>query len=315
MFNQAGALLHLYTDGSFQLNHGGTEMGQGLYIKVAQVVARAFQVPVDTIKITATTTGKVPNTSATSASSGADLNAMAALDAAKTIQKRIISFLSDHFSIAESEIYFAKDGVHIGTQVKPLAEVATLAYGGRVQLSATGFYATPKITWDRATATGRPFYYFAYGASVSEVAIDTLTGESRILQVDILHDAGRSLNPAIDLGQVEGGFVQGAGWLTSEELVYNGQGKLTTHAPSTYKIPTCGDRALVMNIALFDGENHEDTIHKSKAVGEPPLMLANSVFLAILDAVTQSLPSRQTPILHAPATPEQILRALGQVHE
>jgi xanthine dehydrogenase large subunit len=314
MFNQAGALLHLYTDGSFQLNHGGTEMGQGLYIKVAQVVACAFHVPVETIKITATTTGKVPNTSATSASSGADLNAMAALDAAQTIQKRLVAFLAAHFSVSESEIYFSKDGVHIGRQVKTLAEVATLAYGGRVQLSATGFYATPKITWDRTTATGRPFYYFAYGASVSEVAIDTLTGESRILRVDILHDAGRSLNPAIDLGQVEGGFVQGAGWLTTEELVYNDQGKLMTHAPSTYKIPTCGDRAPIVNIALFDAENHEDTVHKSKAVGEPPLMLANSVFLAILDAVRQALPSNQAPILHAPATPEQILRALGQVH-
>ncbi len=309
--NQAGALIHIYRDGSVHLNHGGTEMGQGLFTKVAQVVAHELQIDLAQVKITATTTGKVPNTSATAASSGSDMNGMAAQAAAKTLKRRLIAFAMNHFDVAEENILFNANRVTIGNQKMSFADLIELAYLNRVQLSATGFYRTPKIHWDPATGRGRPFYYFAYGAAVSEVAIDTLTGESRLLRTDILHDVGRSLNPAIDLGQIEGGFIQGAGWLTSEELCWDDKGRLTTHAPSTYKIPTCGDRPEEMNINIWKkGENKEATVHRSKAVGEPPLMLAISVFLAIADAVSSLSDYRHAAALHAPATPEAILSAV-----
>ena len=306
--NQAGALVHVYHDGSVHLNHGGTEMGQGLNTKVAQIVAHEFQVGFESVKITATTTGKVPNTSATAASSGTDLNGMAAQAAARTIKGRMRAHLAELHQCNPDSVTFTNGRVRAGAAEMSFAEAAKACYLGRVSLSSTGFYATPKIHWDKARSRGRPFYYFAYGAAVSEVALDLLTGENRILRTDILHDAGRSLNPAIDTGQIEGGFVQGAGWLTTEELVWDGDGRLRTHAPSTYKIPACADRPPVFNVALFeDGENIEDTIHKSKAVGEPPLMLGISVLMALSHALESV--GDDYPMLDAPATPERLCLA------
>lgn len=308
--NQAGALVHVYKDGSIQLNHGGTEMGQGLHIKICQIVAEEFQVDLDRVRITSTNTSKVPNTSATAASSGADLNGKAAQIAARAIKERLIDFAVDHYKALRDSIRFESSHVFIGDKKITFKELVMQAYFNRVSLSSNGFYKTPKIYWDRPAAKGRPFYYFAYGAAVSEVIIDTLTGESRILRVDILHDVGRSLNPAIDIGQIEGGFVQGAGWLTSEELWWNNKGELKTHAPSTYKIPTGRDAPKDFRIALFDGENLEDSIHKSKAVGEPPFMLGISVFLAIRDAIHAAVGYKRVPEISAPATPEAILKAI-----
>jgi len=312
--NQAGALVHIYTDGSIHLNHGGTEMGQGLFVKVAQVVAEAFQVDIDKVKITATNTSKVPNTSATAASSGSDMNGMAADDACRKLKERLVAFAVERWQAKAGDVEFLAGRVRVGREEIPFADFIGEAYRARVPLSATGFYATPKIHWDKEKAEGRPFFYFAYGASVSEVAIDTLTGENRILRVDILHDAGKSLNPAIDLGQIEGGFVQGAGWLTTEELWWDDSGILKTDAPSTYKIPACGDRAPDMRINIWpSGENREDSIHKSKAVGEPPLMLGISAFMALSDAVASVSDYIRYPSLDAPATPERILAAVKRV--
>jgi xanthine dehydrogenase large subunit len=313
MLNQAGALVHVYSDGSIHLNHGGTEMGQGLFTKVAQVVAEEFQVDLARVKITATNTGKVPNTSATAASSGSDLNGMAAREAAVTIKRRLADFLAERHQADPSEVEFLPGRIRVKGHELSFDQAVNEAYCARISLSATGFYATPKIHWDRAAARGRPFFYFAYGAAVSEVALDTLTGENRILRADILHDCGRSLNPAIDLGQIEGGFVQGAGWLTMEELVWDEKGRLRTHAPSTYKIPACSDRPLDLRIALWHGDNTEETIYRSKAVGEPPLMLGISVFLALSDAVASAGDYRVYPALDAPATPERLLMAVEAV--
>jgi xanthine dehydrogenase large subunit len=277
--NQASALINIYADGSITLHHGGTEMGQGLFVKVAQVVAETFQVDIERIKITATATDKVPNTSATAASSGSDLNGKAAEAAALTLRGRLIDFASETYKVGRDDIEFLPGRVRIGNQTVAFEALVKEAYMARVQLTATGFYKTPKIHYDRETGRGRPFFYFAYGAAVSEVAIDTLTGENKVTRVDILHDVGRSLNPAIDLGQIEGGFVQGMGWLTMEELVWDGAGRLMTHAPSTYKIPACSDRPADFRVHIWDkGRNREKTIFRSKAVGEPPLMLAISVF-------------------------------------
>ncbi|HXH02784.1 MAG TPA: xanthine dehydrogenase molybdopterin binding subunit [Candidatus Competibacteraceae bacterium] len=313
-YNQAGALLHLYQDGTLLLNHGGLEMGQGLHTKVAQVVAREMGVDIDRIRVTATVTDKVPNTSATAASSGSDLNGKAAQDAARKLKAQLSAFAARHFGVEESAVRFERNQVLVGERAFPLQEFARMAYVARTPLSATGFYATPKIGYDRKTWSGRPFYYFAYGAAVSEVAIDTLTGEYKLTRVDILHDVGRSLNPAIDLGQVEGGFVQGMGWLTCEELWWDTQGRLRTHAPSTYKIPVCRDWPEQFNVRLLENaQNREDTIYRSKAVGEPPLMLAISVFLAIKDAVASVAEHRFSPRLDAPATPEAVLRAVEEL--
>ena len=310
--NQAGALIHVYADGSIQVNHGGTEMGQGVYVKVAQVVADVFGVPLDTIRCTATRTDKVPNTSATAASSGADLNGMAAYNAAMTIRARLENFLARTYGCAEAEIRFTPDGVVAGEAQMPFAELARRAHIGRISLSSTGYYATPDIAYDRAAHKGRPFYYFAYGAAVSEVAVDTLTGEHKVLAVDILHDVGASLNPAIDRGQVEGGFIQGQGWLTTEELVWHADGRLLTHSPATYKIPTASDRPARFTIELWNGQNVEPTINRSKAVGEPPFMLAISVFSALNRAVAATVPDKAAlPPLDAPATPECILKAIA----
>ncbi|WP_226015832.1 xanthine dehydrogenase molybdopterin binding subunit [Novosphingobium sp. FKTRR1] len=310
--NQAGALVHVYADGSIQLNHGGTEMGQGLYIKIAQVVADVFAVPVAMVRITATRTDKVPNTSATAASSGADLNGMAAQDAALKIRERMVAFLARTHGCAADDVAFTPDGVRVGGELLRFADACRKVWMGRVSLSATGFYATPDIHYDRATHKGHPFYYFAYGAAVAEVVVDTLTGEHKVLAVDILHDVGRSLNPAIDLGQIEGAFVQGQGWLTTEELVFDGKGRLLTHSPATYKIPTASDRPKRLSIALWDGANRQPTIHRSKAVGEPPFMLAISVFSALTRAIAATAPDKRAlPPLDAPATPEAILRAIA----
>jgi len=309
--NQAGALVHVYQDGSVMVNHGGTEMGQGLFQKVAQVAANVFGVGMDSIKITATDTAKVPNTSATAASSGSDLNGMAVKLACDTIKGRIVRFLSETTGIPAGDIRFEDGNVQVGSKTLTFAEVAQIAYQARVSLSATGFYKTPKLAWDRVKGQGRPFFYFAYGVAATEVVIDTLTGENRILRADVLHDAGASLNPALDIGQIEGGYVQGAGWLTTEELVWDDQGRLRSHAPSTYKIPTASDAPDVFNVALWDGENREDTIYRSKAVGEPPFMLGISAFLALSDAVAAC--GMGYPDLDAPATPERILMAATRV--
>jgi len=311
--NQAGALVLAYTDGSVQLNHGGTEMGQGLYTKIAQVVAEVFGIGLDKVRICATSTGKVPNTSPTAASSGSDLNGMAAKRAAEEIRDTIANLLARDWRVPKARITFADGHVTSGQKRMTFAEACARTHQARLPLSATGYYATPKITWDRAKAKGRPFLYFSYGASCSEVTIDTMTGEMRVDRVDILHDVGKSLNPALDLGQVEGAFVQGMGWLTTEELVFDGEGRLRTHAPSTYKIPCASDVPEIFNVALFESKgNKEDTIYRSKAVGEPPLMLGISVWTAIFNAVA-SVGSGTIPALDTPATPEAILHAIKSV--
>jgi xanthine dehydrogenase large subunit len=310
--NQAGALVHVYQDGSVHLNHGGTEMGQGLFQKVAQIAAEEFGIGLDRVRVTATATDKVPNTSATAASSGSDLNGMAVQIAAREIKGRLARHAAEAWNVPEELIAFRDDHVIIGNESVAFGELAKRAQAARVQLSAAGFYKTPKIHWDRTAGKGRPFYYFAYGAACTEVTIDILTGEMKLDRVDVLHDVGHSLNPAVDIGQIEGGFVQGAGWLTTEELVYDEEGRLLTHAPSTYKIPVASDVPADFRVALFHGANREDTIYRSKAVGEPPLMLAISVFAAIADAI-HSVKPRTIVRLDAPATPEAILKALGPI--
>ncbi|RJE83992.1 xanthine dehydrogenase molybdopterin binding subunit [Paracoccus onubensis] len=313
-FNQAGSLIHIYSDGSIALNHGGTEMGQGLNTKVAQVVAEAFQCDISRIKITRTTTEKVPNTSATAASSGTDLNGMAALDAAEQIKARLVEFVAERWQAPREDVRFVPGHIMAGDTAVPWNAVINAAYMARIHLSAAGFYKTPKIHWDRATGQGRPFYYFAYGAAVSEVSVDTLTGEYVIDRADVIHDVGRSLNPAIDKGQVEGAFVQGTGWLTCEELWWDEQGRLRTHAPSTYKIPLASDRPRIFNVRLADwSENAERTIKRSKAVGEPPFMLGISVFEAINMAVASLADYREPARLDAPATPERVLMAVERL--
>ena len=309
--NQAGALVHVYQDGSIHMNHGGTEMGQGLFQKVAQVAAARLGVDVASVKITATDTAKVPNTSATAASSGSDLNGMAVQAACDTIRDRLAEFVAERAQADVATVRFEDGKVHVGGESLTFEAVVKDAYMNRVSLSATGFYKTPKIVWDRIKGSGRPFYYFAYGAAVTEVVVDTLTGENRILRVDILHDCGASLNPAIDIGQIEGGYVQGAGWLTTEELIWDDKGRLQTHAPSTYKIPACSDRPDIFNVTLWDGENREDTIYRSKAVGEPPLMLGISALMALSDAVAAC--SDVYPALDAPATAEEIFMTIQRV--
>jgi xanthine dehydrogenase large subunit len=314
--NQAGALMHVYTDGSVHLNHGGTEMGQGLFVKVAQVVADVFQIDIERIQVSATATDKVPNTSATAASSGSDLNGMAAYNAAIEIRSRMALVAAAELGVSIDRIVFSRNRVHGGGRSMSFAELAKLAWSQRVSLSATGFYRTPDLSWDPATLQGRPFYYFAYGIAASEVAIDCLTGEYRVLRTDIVHDCGCSLNQAIDRGQIEGGFVQGMGWLTMEELWWDETGHLRTHAPSTYKIPGSRDVPVDFRVHILeDSPNAEPTIFRSKAVGEPPLMLAISVWLALRDAVA-SLSDRRFPAhLDAPATPERVLAAVTDMRE
>ncbi len=309
-YNQAGALVHVYTDGSVLVNHGGTEMGQGLNTKVAQVVAEELGIGLANVRATATDTSKVANTSATAASTGADLNGKAGQDAARQIKVRLAELAARSFGGKSEDVVFENDTVSVNGNTVAFAELVSEAYQARVQLWSDGFYTTPKLHWDRMTMTGRPFYYFAYGAAVSEVIVDTLTGEWKLLRADLLHDAGNSINSAIDIGQVEGAFIQGMGWLTMEELWWSPEGRLMTHAPSTYKIPAVNDCPEVLNTRLFHNKNHEDTILRSKAVGEPPLLLPFSVLFAIRDAVASLADYRVNPPLNAPATPEEILRAV-----
>lgn len=310
LFNQAGALVHVYTDGSVQVNHGGTEMGQGLNTKVAQIVADELGVPLAQVLATASDTSKVPNASATAASAGTDLNARAAQYAARNVRDNLAQFVAGLDRCGAGAVQFENGEVVTPAGARPFTEVVKLAYANRIQLWSDGFYRTPKIHYDKTTLTGRPFYYFAYGAACTEVAIDTLTGESRVLKVDILHDVGTSINPAIDIGQIEGGFIQGMGWLTTEQLVWNDKGLLSTHAPSTYKIPATGDVPEHFNIDLWPEPNREDNVFGSKAVGEPPLMLAISVYEAMRDAVASTAQPGECVVLEAPATAEHVLRAV-----
>lgn len=321
LFNQAGALVHIYTDGTILVNHGGTEMGQGLYSKIRQIVADEFSLDLSKIRLSATDTAKVPNTSATAASSGTDLNGKAAQAACINIRNRLQTFAAELANTKPNQVQFKDGYIYASGQSWQFAEFIKLAYQARIQLWDSGFYKTPDIHWNPVLRYGRPFFYFAYGAAASEVAIDTLTGESKVLRVDILHDVGNSINPAIDIGQIEGGFIQGMGWLTSEELYWvpegRKQGHLFTHAPSTYKIPTATDMPKIFNVNLYDNQNLENTIHRSKAVGEPPFMLALSVFFALREAVSANITTpilqngiKVKPFLSAPATPEAILQAI-----
>ena len=311
LFNQAGALVHVYTDGSVQVNHGGSEMGQGLNTKVAQIVADELGVPFDRVLCTASDTSKIPNASATAASAGTDLNGRAAQFAARHVRDNLAAFVCGLDGCGAGAIRFEGGQVLSPSFTRSFNDVVKLAYANRIQLWSDGFYRTPKIHYDKTTLTGRPFYYFAYGAACTEVAIDTLTGESRVLKVDILHDVGRSINPAIDIGQIEGGFVQGMGWLTTEQLVWNDKGYLTTHAPSTYKIPTAGDVPEHFTVDLWPEPNREDNVFGSKAVGEPPFMLAISVYEALRDAIA-SVGDGSPVQLTAPATAENVLKALAR---
>jgi xanthine dehydrogenase large subunit len=308
--NQAGALVYVYTDGSVLVSHGGTEMGQGLNIKVAQVVAHELGLSLRQVRTAATDTSKLPNTSATAASTGADLNGKAAQEAAHQIRDRLALFGAKTYGGSPEDVCFAHDTVTINGNSVTFADLVQEAHNARVQLWSDGFYATPKIHWNQLTLHGRPSLYYAYGAAVSEVILDTLTGEWKLVRADLLHDAGHSINPAIDIGQVEGAFIQGMGWLTTEELWWNKDGKLMTSAPSTYKIPAVNDCPADFRVRLFKNANHEDTILRSKAVGEPPLLLSFSVFFAIRDAVASVADYRLNPLLNAPATAEEILKAV-----
>ena len=320
--NQAAALVHIYSDGSIHLNHGGTEMGQGLFVKVAQIVADCFSLDIDRVRVSATHTGKVPNTSATAASSGSDLNGMAAQNAALELRKRLVEFAAQRWKVRTRQIEFVANHVRIGNLSMPFAELVGEAYRARIHLSAAGFYKTPDISWDRASGKGRPFFYFACGAAVSEVSVDRLTGEYRVDRTDILFDTGNSLNPAIDRGQIEGGFIQGLGWLTCEELWWDAQGRLRTHAPSTYKIPLASDQPRIFNVKMVDwSKNTLRTIRRSKAVGEPPLMLASSVLSALSMAVAGvagpdgAARAGGAALLDTPATPERVLDAMCRLEE
>ncbi|WP_312756995.1 xanthine dehydrogenase molybdopterin binding subunit [Pantoea brenneri] len=312
--NQAGALILIYTDGTVQLNHGGTEMGQGLNTKIIQIVAEVLQIEVDKIQITATDTSKVPNTSPTAASSGADLNGKAAQNAAEILRERMTQMLCQLHQCDASEVSFRNGIVRAAEKHYTFADVAQLAWLNQVPLSANGYYRVPGIHYDRLAGRGQPFYYFAYGAACCEVVIDTLTGEYRLLRADILHDVGASLNPAIDIGQVEGGFVQGVGWLTCEELVWSEKGQLLTDGPASYKIPAISDVPADLRVTLVENrKNPQDTVFHSKAVGEPPFMLGIAAWCALQDAVASVGGYVQHPQLDAPATPERVLNGVLQL--
>jgi xanthine dehydrogenase large subunit len=310
LFNQAGALVHVYLDGSVRVHHGGTEMGQGLHTKVTQIVADELGVPLGRVLCSASDTHTIPNASATAASAGTDLNGRAAQFAARHVRDNLAAFVAGLDACGAGAVEFFGGQVRSPTATRSFDEVVQMAYANRIQLWSDGFYRTPEIHYDKTTLTGRPFFYFAYGAACTEVVIDTLTGESRVLKVDILHDVGRSINPALDIGQIEGGFVQGMGWLTSEQLVWNDRGLLTTHAPSTYKIPTAGDVPAHFKVSLWPEPNREDNVFGSKAVGEPPFMLAVSVYEALRHAIAQTCDTKEPVQLTAPATAENVLRAL-----
>jgi len=313
--NQAGALLHIYTDGSVHINHGGTEMGQGLYTKIAQVVASTLGVSYERVMVSSTRTDKVPNTSPTAASAGTDLNGMAAQNAAQKIKRRLIEFVASDSGVSSNEVTIENDKVMVRGDARSFDDVVKSAYMNRIQLSATGFYKTPKINFDKETGKGHPFFYFANGAALSEVIVDGLTGEYRVSQVDILHDVGNSINPAIDIGQIEGGFVQGMGWLTTEELLWDDTGRLISNSPANYKIPTAYDVPEKFSVQLYHEPNQEKTIYQSKAVGEPPLMLALSVWCALRDAAASFSDYQINPPMNAPATPEEVYYAINAAKE
>lgn len=308
--NQAGALIHIYADGSIHVNHGGTEMGQGLHTKIAQIVAKGFGVNLERINVSATRTDKVANASPTAASAGTDLNGMAALDAVNKIKQGLLEFAAEHFNKPIENIRIADDQLWLNDEPIIFDEFIKLAYMNRIALWSSGFYRTPKIGYDRKTGKGRPFLYYSNGASVSEVIVDTLTGEYRVTRVDILHDVGTSINPAIDIGQIEGGFIQGMGWLTTEELLWDDSGKIISNSPANYKIPTSADVPDIFNVELYQEPNNEDTVYLSKAVGEPPLMLPISVWCALRDAASSLANYEYSPPLAAPATPEQVYKAM-----
>jgi len=313
--NQAGALVHIYTDGSVYLNHGGIEMGQGTHTKIAQLVANTFGLPFEKVKISSTNTSKVPNTSASAASSTTDLNGAATLNAAGKIKKNLNDFIREKYKIySNTEPIYKNQYIHFGNRSFKFKKIIEEAYLNRVSLSSSGFYSTPKINFNKKKFHGRPFYYFCYGAAVTEVTIDTLTGENIIDRVDIIHDAGNAINPALELGQIEGGFVQGQGWLTMEEIVWDKFGKLKTFSPSTYKIPAISDTPKKFNVEIFKkGSNVENVVNKQKTTGEPPLMLAMSVFFAIKDAIASLSNYKKVPELDAPATPEKILLSINKL--
>ncbi len=313
--NQAGALVHIYTDGSVHLNHGGIEMGQGTHTKIAQLVSKSFGIPYEKVQISSTNTSKVPNTSASAASSTTDLNGAAALDAVKKIKLNLEKFIKNKYKIsAKKNVIYKNEKILIGKYIFKFNDIIQEAYLNRISLSSNGFYSTPKINFNKQKFYGRPFLYFCYGAAVTEVTLDTLTGENIIDKVDILHDAGNAINPALELGQIEGGFVQGQGWLTMEEVNWKANGQITTFSPSTYKIPAVSDMPKKFNVEIYkEGKNKEEVVNKSKTTGEPPLMLAMSVFFAIKDAIASTSNYRKIPNLDAPATPEKILLSINKL--
>ncbi len=313
--NQAGALVHIYTDGSIHLNHGGIEMGQGTHTKIAQLVANSFGLPFEKVQISSTNTSKVPNTSASAASSTTDLNGAATLNAAEKIKSNINNFIKKKYNIlSKIDPIYKNENIYFGNRSFKFKKIIEEAYLNRISLSSSGFYSTPKINFDKQKFKGRPFYYFCYGAAVTEVTIDALTGENKVDRVDIIHDAGNAINPALELGQIEGGFVQGQGWLTMEEVVWDKSGKLKTFSPSTYKIPAVNDTPDKFNVEIFKkGSNVENVINKQKTTGEPPLMLAMSVFFAIKDAIASISNYKIPPELDAPATPEKILMSINKL--
>jgi xanthine dehydrogenase large subunit len=313
--NQAGALVHIYTDGSVHMNHGGIEMGQGTHTKIAQLVSNSLGLPYEKVQISATNTSKVPNTSASAASSTTDLNGAASLNAVSKIKSNLNNFIKKKYKIFSKIEPFYKDGnIYVGNRVFNFDAIIKEAYLNRISLSSTGFYSTPKINFDKKNFKGRPFYYFCYGAAVTEVTIDTLTGESVLDRVDILQDAGNAINPALEHGQIEGGFIQGQGWLTMEEVVWGNDGIIKTFSPSTYKIPAVTDIPKIFNVEIFkNGLNAEKVVNKAKTTGEPPLMLAMSVFFAIKDAIASISNYNRIPDLSAPATAEKILLSIKKL--
>ena len=309
--NQAGALVHIYhADSSIHVSTGAIEMGQGTYTKIAQLVANEFGLPFNKIKVSSTRTDKVPNTSASAASSTTDLNGAAAINAVNKIKQNLSLFVKKKYKLKTDKAIYKNSMVKFKGKIFSFSSLIKEAYLNRVSLSSSGFYSTPKIHFNNKTFFGRPFLYFAYGAAISEVLIDTLTGENKTLRVDILHDHGRAINPIIEKGQIEGGFVQGAGWLTMEEVKWKSNGQLTTHSPSTYKIPAVNDMPEKFNVKIFKNLNRENVVNKSKTTGEPPLMLAMSVFFAIKDAISSVGNYKIIPQLNAPATPEAILLSI-----
>ena len=313
--NQAGALVHVYTDGSVHMNHGGIEMGQGTHTKIAQLVANSFGVQYEKVKISSTNTSKVPNTSASAASSTTDLNGAATLNAVSKIKSNLNNFIKKKYKMfSKTEPLYKNGNIYIGNRIFNFEHTVKEAYLNRISLSSSGFYSTPKINFNKKTFKGRPFYYFCYGAAVTEVTIDTLTGESVLDRVDILHDVGNAINPALERGQIEGGFVQGQGWLTMEEVVWDKSGKIKTFSPSTYKIPAINDIPKKFNVEIFKkGLNVEKVVNKAKTTGEPPLMLAMSVFFAIKDAIASTVNYKKAPVINAPATPEKILLSIKKL--